>query len=170
MIADRWDEQIEQLLEADVGGNGFILSSFTSADAWELGHLIYARLLAFAPARPALISISLASGNVVFQAATGSVTPDNEVWVARKLRAVLRFGVSSWLLGRKLGGDEAAFAAKFSLSPDAAGQYAIHGGGVPIRVQGVEGVVAVVIVSGLKDTEDHGVISEVIRENWKPLE
>jgi uncharacterized protein (UPF0303 family) len=45
-----------------------------------------------------------------------------------------------------------------------AGDYAIHGGGVPIRVTGVEGVVAVVVVSGLKQDEDHAVIVEVIRE------
>lgn len=79
---------------------------------------------------------------------------------------MLRFGVSSWYLGQKYGGDEAAFAAKFGLGPSEAGQYAIHGGGVPIRVAGVEGIVAVVVVSGLKQHEDHGVIAEVIRENW----
>ena len=47
--------------------------------------------------------------------------------------------------------------------------YAIHGGAVPIRVQGVEGVVAVVVVSGLKQHEDHGVIVDVVRENWEPV-
>ena len=37
------------------------------------------------------------------------------------------------------------------------------GGGVPIRVTGVEGVVAVVVVSGLKQDQDHGVIVEVVQ-------
>lgn len=69
-------------------------------------------------------------------------------------------------MNRKFGGDEAAFAAKFGMDPVQAGQYAIHGGGVPIRVEGVAGVVAVVVVSGLKQHEDHGVVAEVIRENW----
>ncbi|POR36717.1 Uncharacterized protein TPAR_03087 [Tolypocladium paradoxum] len=96
-------------------------------------------------------------------------TPDNGAWVARKRATVLRFGVSSWLMGRRFGGDEAAFAAKFALGPDAAGAYAIHGGGVPVRVRGVEGVVAVVVVSGLKQHEDHGVVAEVIRANWEPV-
>lgn len=85
----------------------------------------------------------------------------------RKRATVLRFGVSSWLMGRKYAGDEAAFAAKFGLGPEQAGEYAIHGGAVPIRVKGVDGVVAVVVVSGLKQHEDHGVIAEVIRENWE---
>ncbi|KYK61132.1 DUF967 domain protein [Drechmeria coniospora] len=159
--------EVSDLLDADVGGNGFTLASWTASDAWELGHLLHARLSSWGSSRPALISISLASGLVLFQSATGSgLTPDNGVWVARKRKTVLRFGVSSWLVGRKFGGDEGAFAAKYGLSPDQASEYAIHGGGVPIRVAGVEGVVAVVVVSGLKQNEDHGVISEVIRKNW----
>lgn len=48
-----------------------------------------------------------------------------------------------------------------------AGEYAIHGGGVPIGVEGVEGTVAVVVVSGLKQWDDHGVIVDVIKENWE---
>lgn len=107
----------------------------------------------------------------MYQSATGpGITPDNSVWVARKRATVLRFGVSSWLMGRRFEGDEVAFAAKFGLGPDKSGEYAIHGGGVPIKVRGVEGVVAVVVVSGLKQHEDHGVIAEVIRENWAPVE
>lgn len=82
----------------------------------------------------------------------------------------MRWGVSSWLWHCKFEGDEAAFAAKFGFSPEVAGQFAIHGGGVPIRIKGVEGVVAVVVVSGLKQEEDHGVIVDVVKENWEPLE
>ncbi|CAG9942470.1 unnamed protein product [Clonostachys rosea f. rosea IK726] len=149
-------------------GDSFTLTSFTTADAHELGHLLYARLLH--ASKPTLISIALASGLVLFQTTTGpGVQPDNETWVQRKRRSVLRFGSSSWFLHCKFAGDEAAFAAKFGLGPDQAGQYAIHGGGVPIRVEGVEGVVAVVVVSGLKQEQDHGVIVDVIKENWVPV-
>lgn len=35
------------------------------------------------------------------------------------------------------------------------GEYAVHGGAVPVCVEGVYGVVAVVAVSGLKQEEDH---------------
>ena len=62
----------------------------------------------------------------------------------------------------KFGGDEAAFRDKYALGASA-GEYAIHGGGIPIRVQGVEGVVAVVVVSGLKQHEDHAVIVDVMK-------
>lgn len=195
--------------------NGFdslVLDSFTAEDAWELGHLLYARLLPFAAQKPTLVSISLAnSGQVLFQVsillifllitlllstthtpktfefvlpcillttawgtpkkkktAVGSGTaPDNEVWVQRKRSTVLRFGTSTWFMHCKFAGDEEAFRLKYGMSPDKAGEYAIHGGGVPIRVKGVEGVVAVVVVSGLKQHEDHGVIFDVVRENWQ---
>ncbi|KAL6889122.1 hypothetical protein GGI43DRAFT_226236 [Trichoderma evansii] len=162
-------EELQALTDADVGGQGFTLSSFNADDVAELGNLLYARLLPFAKAgRSTLISISNGAGTqTLYQVATGpGVTPDNESWVKRKRTAVLRFGVSSWFLGQKHAGNEAAFAAKFGLGPSEAGQYAIHGGAIPIRVEGVDGVVGVVIVSGLKQHEDHGVIAEVIRENW----
>jgi len=66
----------------------------------------------------------------------------------------------------KFAGDEVAFAAKYALGPEA-GSYAIHGGGFPIVVEGVEGVVGVIVVSGLKQDEDHGVIIEVVEEHLK---
>ncbi|KAI0401764.1 hypothetical protein F4802DRAFT_404460 [Xylaria palmicola] len=152
--------------------DSFTLSSFTASDAWELGHLLYARLLPFSASpgnKPTVISIATAGGeHVLFQAAVGAgTTPDNDVWVRRKRAAVLRFGSSSWLLHCKFAGDEAAFRHKFGLGEEGAGAYAIHGGGVPIRVAGVEGIVAVVVVSGLKQHEDHGVIVDVINTHWE---
>ena len=69
----------------------------------------------------------------------------------------------------KFSQNEKAFAEKYGLGPDEAGSYGIHGGGVPIRVQGVEGVVGCVVVSGLKQDEDHGVVVEVLEEYLKSL-
>lgn len=71
--------------------------------------------------------------------------------------------MSSYSLGRKFEGDEGLFAAKFMLG-QGAGEYAIHGGGWPVRVRGVEGVVAVVVVSGLSQEMDHGVIVQTVGE------
>ncbi|KAG8426149.1 hypothetical protein J3459_008376 [Metarhizium acridum] len=42
---------VDDLLKAEVGGDGFTLTSFTAQDAWELGHLLHARLLPFTPSR-----------------------------------------------------------------------------------------------------------------------
>ncbi|CAN8097540.1 unnamed protein product [Discula destructiva] len=147
-------------------GDSFTLASFTVDDAWILGNLLRSRLLPFAAST--VISIALAnSGQVLFQCVTGDgAVPDNETWVARKRNTVLRWGCSTWLLHCKYDGDEAAFRAKFGMSEEIAARYAIHGGAVPIRVQGVAGIVAVVVVSGLKQHQDHGVIVDVIKENW----
>ncbi|KAI1142097.1 hypothetical protein F5Y05DRAFT_369690 [Hypoxylon sp. FL0543] len=155
--------------EVKASCDSFLLESFTVEDAWELGHLLYARLLPFSAQKPTLISISLAnSSQVLFQCAVGSGTaPDNEIWVQRKRNTVLRFGTSTWFQHCKYAGDEEAFKTKFGMSPEQAEKYAIHGGGVPIRVKGVEGIVAVVVVSGLKQHEDHGVIVDVINNNWE---
>lgn len=67
----------------------------------------------------------------------------------------------------KFKGNEQEFAAKFAIADSQKGSYAIHGGAVPIRVKGVEGIVAIVVVSGLKQDQDHGVICDVIRKNWE---
>ena len=64
---------------------------------------------------------------------------------------------------------EKEFAQKYMLG-ESAGSYAIHGGGVPVRVRGVEGVVGVVVVSGLKQHEDHAVVVEGMREVIRELE
>ncbi|KAL0935915.1 DUF967 domain protein [Colletotrichum truncatum] len=152
--------------------DSFTLSSFTAEDAFELGHFLHARLLPFALVnkKPTVVSIALANGGgqVLFQTAVGSGTlADNETWVQRKRNSVLRWGSSTWWLHNKFAGDEVRFAALFGMGAEQAGKYAIHGGGVPIRVQGVEGVVAVVVVSGLKQDQDHGVIVDVIKNNWQ---
>ncbi|RSL62613.1 hypothetical protein CEP54_005586 [Fusarium duplospermum] len=157
------------LTELKADSDSFTLASFTTEDAFELGNLLYARLYPFAlEGKPTLISISLAnSSQVIYQTVTGpGVTPDNESWVRRKRNTVLRFGSSSWYMHNRFKGDEVDFAAKFAISDSRKGDYAIHGGAIPIRVQGVEGIVAIVIVSGLKQDEDHGVIVDVIKNNW----
>jgi len=62
---------------------------------------------------------------------------------------------------------ESAFVAKFGLKSMNGGtvaDYAIHGGGFPVRVDSVEGVIGVIVVSGLKQEDDHQVIVEVVRE------
>jgi len=66
-------------------------------------------------------------------------------------------------MSNKFQGDELAFAAKYGLGTSG-GDYAIHGGGWPVRVRGVEGVVAVVVVSGLKQDQDHQVVVQSVRD------
>ena len=114
--------------------------------------------------RPAVVNITLAAhAQLLFHTATApGTTPDNDTWVARKRNAVLRWGASTWALRHRFG-SEGAFRDKFMLG-ERAGEYAIHGGGFPVRVRGVEGVVGVIVVSGLTQQEDHEVIVEVLEE------
>ncbi|OCT54402.1 hypothetical protein CLCR_00922 [Cladophialophora carrionii] len=142
------------------------LTHFTADDAFSLGLNIRQRLRALS-SNPAVVSISHAnSQNLLFHATSRpGVQPDNDIWVARKRKTVQRWGVSTWFMSNKFKGDEAEFARKYALGtgPEA-GSYAIHGGGVPVRVKGVEGIVAVVVVSGLKQEEDHMVVVEALEE------
>ncbi|KAM7192643.1 hypothetical protein V8F33_008254 [Rhypophila sp. PSN 637] len=144
------------------------LNSFTPTGAYTLGHLIWARLTPLSKTQPCVISISTSTGVVLFQIVTGPGTkPDHQTWVDRKRRAVLRWGCSTWLMSRQFDGDEERFRKTFAMSESAAGQYCIHGGGVPIFVDGVEGVVGVVVVSGLRQQEDHGVVFEALEAGWE---
>ncbi len=141
-----------------------ILPHFTSDDAFALGLAIRHRLRSISPLA-AVISISLANtSNLLFHATSRpGIQPDNDIWVSRKRKTVLRWGVSTWFMHNKFKGNEKDFAEKYALGGEAGG-YAIHGGGVPIRVRGVEGIVGVVVVSGLKQDQDHMVVVESLEE------
>ncbi|KAK3292056.1 uncharacterized protein B0H64DRAFT_445025 [Chaetomium fimeti] len=180
------------VLIAQETSDEYTFRSFTTDTAWQLGTALRTRLLALPAGRrkPALISIALATAtgggsgsgsppHVIFQSATESGTvPDNENWVRRKRNTVLRWGLSSWAMRMKTAAGlsalpaadeiEAAFVKKYSLASANGGavadEYAIHGGGYPVRVRGVEGVVAVVVVSGLKQEDDHEVVAETVRD------
>ncbi|KAL4750862.1 hypothetical protein BDW72DRAFT_108024 [Aspergillus terricola var. indicus] len=176
-------------LAAQESSPSTLFNSFTSNTAFQLGLALRTRILSLPSSqrKPALISISLGGSNsptgaphVVFQCTTEPGTvPDNDVWVRRKRNTVERWGASSWLMRQKIiagleGGNgdgigaEEAFVRKYALGSSSGGKiaddYAIHGGGFPIRVKGVEGVVGVVVVSGLKQEDDHQVIVEVVQE------
>ncbi|KAJ5495717.1 hypothetical protein N7539_000833 [Penicillium diatomitis] len=167
--------------------------TFTTTTAWALGTALRTRLLSLPSSqrKPALINISLATGtstpHTLFQCATEPGTiPDNENWVRRKRNTVMRWGLSSWAMRMKMvsglkaaGGADAsasvsadeiekAFVKKYALGSSCGGavadEFAIHGGGWPVRVRGVEGIVAVVVVSGLKQEDDHAVVAETIKE------
>jgi len=155
-----------QLPEISFIESSLILDNFDSDAAWKLGLRLRERLLEVSE-KAALISISSANGNVIlFQCCTRpGIVPDNERWVARKRNTVLRWGVSTWYMHNKFKGDEEKFGEKYTLGANR-GDYAIHGGGFPIKVKGVEGVVAVVVVSGLTQEEDHQVIVETMTDIW----
>lgn len=146
------------------------LPAFNASIAFRLGSALHARLLPFPS--PTCIHISTVSSppHVLFHAVTREGTElDNDYWVQRKRNSVIRFGASTWRLHVKHEGDEAAFAKKVG-GEAKAGEYAIHGGGVPIYVKGVEWAVGVVVVSGLKQWDDHMVVVEELARVCGELE
>ena len=55
---------------------------------------------------------------------------------------------------------QAMFVAKMGVDGR---KFVANGGGVPIRVKGVDGIVAVVCVSGVKQVQDHGLAVQGLR-------
>ena len=153
------------LVSIQASEESLTLPEFTADTAWELGTLLRNRLIPLPQA--VVVNISLANNSqLLFHTVTKSGTaPDNDVWVARKRATVLRWGHSTWWMRRKYI-EDVNFVEKTGLG-ERAYEYAIHGGGFPVRVKGVEGVVGVVVVSGLKQEEDHQVIVEVLKEYLK---
>lgn len=101
-----------------------ILPHFTADDAFDIGIQIRERLRQLSQ-QPAVVNVTLAnSNNLLFHATSRpGVLPDNDSWVARKRKTVLRWGVSSWYMGKKMGGGEVAFREKYMLG-ETAGEYA----------------------------------------------
>ena len=156
---------LPQLAAIQAQSDAVILTQFTSDDAFTIGTSLRQRIRTLFPSTGAVINItSTNSDNLLFHCTTSpGVQPDNDLWVARKRATVKRWGVSSWYMHHKMTGSEQAFQKKYMLG-ERAGDYAIHGGGVPIRVKGVEGIVGVIVVSGLKQHEDHQVVIEALEQ------
>ncbi|SEH00888.1 Uncharacterized protein, UPF0303 family [Nonomuraea solani] len=139
-------EQQEQELAFD---------AFDHADAWRLG----CRITAIAQEAGHKVGIDIRRpGLILFRAALPGITPDQDVWIARKAAVVLRMENSSALVDARLSAAGVDPAAVGWLGAD----YAVTGGSFPIRVRGV-GVVAAATASGLSSMEDHDLIVAGIR-------
>lgn len=64
----------------------------------------------------------------------------------------------------KFSGDERRFAEHYGLGYDEKGKYTCEGGGYPVFVKGVEGVVASIVVAGLDGEQAHGLIVKAVDE------
>ncbi|KAG8710576.1 hypothetical protein FRC08_016983 [Ceratobasidium sp. 394] len=114
--------------------------------------------------RGIVISISTFTGHTLFACTVGAeseVTPDNWVWVEGKRNVVRRFNHSSYYMGRKL-----AAAGKTQESANLPfPEYATHGGAFPVWLHNApSSPVAVIVVSGLPQRDDHMIIVETLTE------
>lgn len=129
--------------------------SFNSDTAWELGSRL--RTILATDSRPAAIGITF-GGQTLFYAATGFVAPGNEDWVRRKRNTVLRFGKSSFRVGKELAKNKTTLEERQGLM---LADYAAHGGGFPVTLAG-SGCLGAVVVSGLTQPEDHEAVVTAI--------
>jgi uncharacterized protein (UPF0303 family) len=109
-----------------------------------------------------MIYLALAnSSQLLFFASSGPGTfPDNMLWVKRKEAVVLRWGRSTVRMGLWLQ----EMGITLELFGNDSSMYSVLGGGFPVTVKGVEGVVGVIVVSGLAPEDDHAVIVDGIQE------
>ena len=130
-------------------------TSFDNDDAVDLG--LIAVGLARDRSLPIVVEIR-AYEQVLFRAALPGSSVGNDGWVARKTRLVEELGHAT--LYQRLLHVEAGttFTAATGLSED---DYAAHGGGFPLAVEGV-GRVGVMVVSGLPQLDDHRLVVECL--------
>lgn len=155
---DSSDDDLTALVaEIEAQEARLVFRRFDNGDAWRLGCALVAR--AEAEGAPVAIDIRRGEQQLFHAALTGS-NADNDAWIERKCRLVRRFGVSSFLFGRRLATTGKTFEQATLLDPT---EYAAHGGAFPIAIEGV-GLVGTVAVSGLPQAEDHRLVVEVLTE------
>ncbi len=158
MVMTNSEEALKSLIaEIEVQEASLVFNTFDNTDAWRLGCALVAR----AEADHAPVAIDIRRGEQqLFHAALAGSNADNDAWIERKCRLVRRFGVSSYLFGRRLAAAGKSLEEATLLNP---ARYAAHGGAFPISVAGV-GPVGTVAVSGLPQADDHRLVVEVLTE------
>lgn len=141
----------------------FTFSHFTCEHAWVIGNILRNALRT--ADCPAIIHISLSSNQTLFHAPSlPGLMPDAETWITRKRATVLRWGHSTWYMACKFSGDERGFGDHYGLSSDERGKYTCQGGGYPVFVKGVEGVVGAIVIAGMNGEQAHGLLVKAIEE------
>jgi uncharacterized protein (UPF0303 family) len=150
-------ELLDQLLREE---QELQFTSFNEDTAWQIGCQLVER--AKREGLPIVIDI-MRGTHQLFHAALAGSAPDNDEWVKRKARAVIRFGHSSHYIGELLKSTGQTIEKKY-LVPES--EFAAHGGSFPIIIKGT-GVIGTITVSGLPSQDDHRVAVEGIRNYLK---
>ena len=131
------------------------LPTLTEDTAWQLG----TAAVEAARERALPVSIGLWRGeHQLFHCGLQGSTRDNDEWLRRKGRVVLRFERSSLAMARLCHEEGVTLWEEFALPPS---RYAAAGGAVPLRVRGA-GVVGWFGVSGLPQLDDHRFVVDVL--------
>ena len=132
-------------------------TAFDADTAWKLGSIMRSKLLERAAGGTVEIEVA---GQVLFACTTVGATPGQADWIRRKRNTVRRFARSSYAIGRALERDGDTLLTRHALEIK---DYAAHGGGFPVFVVGV-GCIGSVIVSGLPQRDDHGLVVSAVAQ------
>jgi uncharacterized protein (UPF0303 family) len=132
-------------------------TAFDANTAWALGSILRQKLLAAGAGGTVEIEIA---GQLLFACATPGATPGQADWIRRKRNTVRCFARSTYAVGRTLERDSEDLAARHGLS---LADYAAHGGGFPIVVEGV-GPIGSIVLSGLPQRQDHALVVAALSE------
>lgn len=124
------------------------LTSFDKDAAWKLGNI--AHDLAGENAKKIGISVKLFNQKIFYFAGSETIY-DAEFWIRRKRNVVERHNHSSYYISNEYKMDEEEYYRHNAVKSS---DFAIHGGGFPIRVKGV-GLVGSIVCSGMLSEDDH---------------
>ncbi|WP_422479675.1 heme-degrading domain-containing protein [Pleomorphochaeta sp. DL1XJH-081] len=128
---------------------------FDSEVAWKIGSWVVQK--ARKEGLPIAVDISVGA-RCLFHWSSNGAEVDNEKWIERKSRSVMRFGHSSYYLGRRLVHENVSAAEKHYVDE---ADYAFHGGSFPIFLRGT-GLIGTMAVSGLKQEDDHDLVVQAL--------
>jgi len=130
-------------------------SAFSADTAWALGSHLRADAIARGAAMTFEIQIA---GRTLLLVTTEGAPAGQADWIRRKRNVVMRFGRSSYAVGRQLELDGMTIEQRHGLT---LADYAMHGGGFPIILRGT-GVIGSVIASGLHQRVDHAMVVDAL--------
>ena len=136
-----------------------VLTALTNKEAVEIGECV----IKIAREKNLPIATRVYIGDwIAFHASLPGSDAENDRWMGRKVRTVAAKGHSSMclrILAEEAGIEEKDWYVQNNLSEV---DHAIHGGGFPLRVNGVH--VGTVVVSGIPQAEDHLLAVAGLRE------
>ena len=133
------------------------LSSLSNSDAIEIGEIAVS--LGRERSLPIAVEVRI-GGWIVFHASLPGSKPENDWWIARKARVVALKGHST--MYERVSAEErnVDWHQENGVIDET---HAIHGGGLPLIVDG-DGVKGVLVISGLPQVQDHLLGVEVLTE------
>ena len=147
----------EDLAVLDLQEAGLQFAAFDAEVAWKLGSLLRAKLEALKAGGSVEIEVA---GHLLFACVTAGATPGQANWIRRKRNTVRHFARCTYAIGRRLELEGATLLGRHGLNEV---DFAAHGGGFPIVLQGT-GMVGTVVLSGLPQREDHNLVAAALAE------